>query len=121
MTDLARAGLLLAVTLGAGALGAVIRAAASGRAPRAGVHVANILGTFVLALALNARRDGSIDSAAVVVVGAGFAGALTTFSGWVALAVERARVVGRVRAGVIDVAVPLAVATALTVLTFARS
>jgi len=62
----------------AGALGAVVRALVLLRWPRGAVFAVNIAGSFLLGLV--AESEGRVG----VVVGVGFCGALTTFSGFAA-------------------------------------
>jgi len=110
--------LTVVATLLAGALGAVIRAAVVVRAPRAGTAAVNVAGTGILALTLVAHGRGLLSVTAAVVIGIGLSGALTTFSGWMAVLADGAarRPVGTV---VIDLVVPLVTAVGLTVLAFA--
>jgi fluoride ion exporter CrcB/FEX len=105
------------LTLVAGAAGAVVRAALVARRPRLGTTVANLAGTLLLALVVVAHADGMVNDVVAVVVGAGFAGSLTTFSGWVVLLTDRrSRGAGTV---IVDGLLPLLAAVALTVLVFA--
>lgn len=119
MSGVARGAVTLALTVAAGAVGAALRAVVAERAPRVGIHAVNVAGTVVLALIVRAVDRGTLGAAAAVILGVGFAGALTTFSGWVGLVVERTRTVGRVRAAAVDVVAPTALATVLTIAMFA--
>lgn len=115
---------VVGATLVAGAAGAVARAlvvaAASRRAGRAsarswGTAAVNLVGTALLAgLALGARRE-LVGPIAPLVVGVGFAGALTTFSGWVVDAVRFAQAGARswTRAVGVELAGQLALGTLL--------
>lgn len=111
-------GLTLALTLAAGAAGAVVRAALVARTPRLGTTIANLSGTLLLALVVVAHTDGRLDDVPAVVLGAGFAGSLTTFSGWVALLADRSAA-RRASVVIVDGLLPLLAAVALTVLVFA--
>jgi fluoride ion exporter CrcB/FEX len=113
-------GALLTVvaTLGAGALGAVVRTALVTRAPRAGTTVANLAGTLLLALVLVAHGRAAIGDATAVALGVGLSGSLTTFSGWmVVLADGFAR--RPATTAIVDLLLPLLGAVGLTVLVFA--
>jgi len=105
-------------TLAAGALGAVVRAAAVRRAPRLGTALVNVAGTAVLAAVLVGYGRGTLGAAATVVLGVGLSGSLTTFSGWMAVLADG---VGRRPAVtlLVDLLLPLLVAVALTVVAFA--
>jgi len=108
----------VAATLAAGAIGAVVRAAVTVRAPRAGTTLVNLAGTLLLALVLVAKAQGTIGTGAAVVLGVGLSGSLTTFSGWMAIVadgLERRPV----RTVVLDVLLPVLAAAALTVVVFA--
>jgi fluoride ion exporter CrcB/FEX len=108
----------VAVTLVAGGVGAVLRAALVERSARAGTAAANLAGTLILALVLAAHGRGAIGDAATVILGVGLSGSLTTFSGWIGIVV-----VGLGRRAlvtlVVDVLLPLLTAVGLTVLVFA--
>lgn len=110
---------LLVLVPAAGALGAVVRALVLARVPRAGLHLVNVLGTLALALSGTAASQAVLAPWATAAIGIGFAGALTTFSGWMALVAERAVEDGWVRAIAFDVALPVVAAVALTVAVFA--
>ena len=109
--------MMIVATLVAGALGAVLRAAAVARAPRAGTAAVNVAGTALLALVVATLERGLLTEAAAVVLGVGFAGALTTFSGWVALLVDgwSRRPAATV---VLDLVLPVLVAVGAVVLVF---
>jgi fluoride ion exporter CrcB/FEX len=111
-------GLTVVVTLGAGALGAVARAALVARTPRAGTTGVNLAGTLLLALVLVAHGRGVIGDALAVVLGVGFSGSLTTFSGWIAVAAD-GLTRRPMRTVLLDVVLPLLAAVGLTVLVFA--
>ena len=49
-----------------------------------GTFVANVVGSFVLGAAVAAEREQLITTEALLLVGTGFSGALTTFSGFAA-------------------------------------
>jgi len=109
---------VIAATLLAGGLGAVLRAGAIAGAARSGVAVVNVMGTAVLALVLVAHGRGLIGTGLAVVFGVGFSGSLTTFSGWMAVLVdgfERRPLTTLL----VDLLLPLVVAVAITVLAFA--
>jgi len=105
-------------TLVAGGAGAVVRAAIVARAPRAGTAMVNVAGTALLALVLVGQGRGTIGTATAVVLGIGFSGSLTTFSGWIALLVDglRSRPWSTL---LVDLLLPLLAAVALTVVAFA--
>jgi fluoride exporter len=93
------AAVLVAAVL-AGALGALTRAeivdATQRRAPGAGgrargTAIANLTGTVVLAVVLTIDLATDVHAAVLGIVGVGFCGSLTTFSGWVVDAVRRGR------------------------------
>jgi fluoride ion exporter CrcB/FEX len=108
----------ITLTLAAGALGAVVRATLVARGPRRGTAVANLTGTLLLALVVVAHADGTLGDTAAVALGAGFAGSLTTFSGWVALLADRSAP-HRIRNVLVDGLLPVLAAVGLTVLVFA--
>jgi fluoride ion exporter CrcB/FEX len=108
----------VAVTLAAGAVGAVLRAAVVERAPRLGTATVNLAGTLLLALVLAAHARGTIGPSGAVVLGVGFSGSLTTFSGLMAVLAEGAAR-RPLRTVVADLLLPLLTAVALTVLVFA--
>jgi fluoride ion exporter CrcB/FEX len=112
--------LLLTVlaTLVAGAGGAVVRAALVERSARAGTTIANLAGTLVLTLVLVAHGRSAIGDGVAVVLGVGFSGSLTTFSGWMAVLAD-GLVRRPVRTVVVDLLLPLLAAVGLTVLVFA--
>jgi fluoride ion exporter CrcB/FEX len=112
----------LVITLGAtmlaGGLGAVVRALVSERLPGSGITVVNLAGTLLLALVIVLEGRGSITASTAFVVGVGFSGSLTTFSGWIARIVAGLEhrplpALGR------ELLAPLGAAVALTVLVFA--
>ncbi len=110
--------LTVLLTLAAGGAGAVIRAAATARAPRLGTAAVNVAGTAVLALVLVALGRGAIGSATAVVLGVGLSGSLTTFSGWIALLDDGLRD----RPGhtlLVDLLLPVLAGVGLTVVIFA--
>ena len=110
--------LTVLATLVAGGVGAVVRAAATARAPRLGTAVVNIGGTALLALVLVAFGRGAIGSGTAVVLGVGLSGSLTTFSGWMALIADGLQD-RPARTLVVDLLLPLLVAVGLTVIVFA--
>jgi CrcB protein len=105
-------------TLAAGATGAVIRGWVTARRPVGGTHGVNLVGTLLLALTLVARDRGLVTDAVALVVGIGFCGALTTFSGWMGL-LDRTLRMTPVRAVLRDLVAPVVAGVALTVLVFA--
>jgi len=111
-------GLTLVATLAAGAVGAVIRAAATARAPRLGTAAVNVAGTALLALVLVALARGIVGPEAAVVLGVGLSGSLTTFSGWIAVLADGLQDrPGRTL--LVDMLLPVLVAVGVTVLAFA--
>jgi fluoride exporter len=93
------ATVLVAAVL-AGSLGAVTRAeivdATQRRVPGAGgrargTAIANLTGTAVLAVVLAVDLATDLHAAVLGIVGIGFCGSLTTFSGWMVDAVRRGR------------------------------
>jgi fluoride ion exporter CrcB/FEX len=108
----------IVATLGAGALGAVVRTALVARSPRAATTAVNLAGTLLLALVVVAHGRGAVSDAVAVVLGVGFSGSLTTFSGWMAVLAD-----GLTRRPVptvlLDLLLPLLGAVGLTVLVFA--
>lgn len=110
--------LTLLATLVAGAVGAVVRAALTGRAPRLGTATANVTGTALLAFVLVALERGAIAVEVAVILGVGLSGSLTTFSGWIVLLVDGSQD-RPVRTLLIDGLLPLLVAVGVTVLAFA--
>lgn len=111
----AGSALLLLITLVLGGLGAVLRALAVASSPRMGLHAANLVGTVTFVGVTAAASRGALALWVAVIVGAGFAGALTTFSGWMSLVAERAAEVGLPRAVALDAALPVLTAVGLTV------
>jgi len=110
--------LVVLATLAAGALGAVLRASAVARAPRAGTTFANLAGTLLLALVLVAHDAGRIGDGAASVLGVGLSGASTTFSGWVAILAD-GLAERPLRTLTFDLALPMLTAVGLVVLAFA--
>jgi fluoride exporter len=109
--------LVLLATLAAGAFGAVARSLTIARAPRRGVDVVNIVGTLLLAVTVALHGREMIDDGVVVIVGLGFCGAFTTFSGWMAALVvagERRPILGPLRRA----SGPLGLGVGVTVVTF---
>jgi len=104
--------------VGAGALGALARAAVSravqARWPRrgAGTLVVNVLGAAALGawLGAGARLDGAL----LAIVGTGFLGAFTTFSTWMAEVAERWRAGARAWA-LLEACLTLLAGTALAI------
>jgi fluoride ion exporter CrcB/FEX len=109
---------IVIATLFAGGFGAVLRAVAIGRAPRAGVAVVNVAGTAVLAFVLVAYGRGLFGTGVAVALGVGLSGSLTTFSGWMAVLVDGFghRPLATL---LLDLLLPLVTAVAITVLAFA--
>jgi fluoride ion exporter CrcB/FEX len=105
------------LALSAGALGSVVRAVVVAALPRAGTGLVNVAGTLVLAVCWALVSAGRLDPGAGAVAGLGFAGALTTFSGWVAR-VDDGLGPAPVRTLTREVVLPLAAGTALTVAAF---
>jgi CrcB protein len=121
MTSLFLASTLLGI-LGAGAAGAMLRGALVARRPVGGTHTANLAGTLLLAATLVARDRGVVGDVLAAIVGIGFCGALTTFSGWMAVldsTLRAARPRAMLRAALRDVVAPLVAGVLLTVLVFA--
>jgi fluoride ion exporter CrcB/FEX len=112
------ASVTLTGILAAGAAGAVLRGVLAAWRPVAGTHAANLVGTLLLAVTLVARDRGVVGDALAAIIGIGFCGSLTTFSGWMALLDGTLRA-GWVRALLRDVAMPLVAGVLLTVLAFA--
>jgi len=110
--------LTVLATLAAGAAGAVVRAAAVARSPRAGTASVNLAGTALLALVLVALGRGAIGPEVGVVLGVGLSGSLTTFSGWMALLAE-GLADQPARTLIVDLVLPVLVAVGLTVIAFA--
>jgi fluoride ion exporter CrcB/FEX len=110
--------LTLGATLIAGALGAVVRALVVARLPVHGISVVNLVGTALLALVLVLEGRAAVTAGTAFVVGVGFSGSLTTFSGWMGMLATRG--VTRPLVTLLrDLLLPLAAAVALTVLVFA--
>lgn len=66
-----------------GAVGALARAEVTARfGVRRGTAVVNLAGAFLLGLLVGLAGDAEADTATLLVLGAGFCGALTTFSTW---------------------------------------
>lgn len=105
------------LTLLAGALGAVVRAAVVAALPRTGTGLVNVVGTLVLAACWALTGAGRLAPGVAAVVGLGFAGALTTFSGWVAR-VDDGLAEAPVRTLAGEVLLPLAVGVVVTVAAF---
>jgi CrcB protein len=121
MTTLLAPITLLGILVAGGA-GAVVRGALVARRQVEGTHAANLVGTLLLAVTLVARDRGVVADAVAAIVGIGFCGALTTFSGWMALldgTLRKRPVRTALRALVRDVVAPLAIGVLLTVLVFA--
>jgi fluoride ion exporter CrcB/FEX len=109
---------IVAGTLLAGAVGAVLRAALVERSARAGTAVANLAGTSLLALVLVANDGGMLGDGAAVALAVGLSGSLTTFSGWIAIVADGLEQRPVVTLAV-DVLLPLLTAVGVTVLVFA--
>lgn len=118
MSALLASAVIILATLLAGAAGAVLRGWAVAHRPIGGTHAVNLVGTVLLAVALVARERGLIGDAAAVIVGIGFCGALTTFSGWMQL-IDRTLRDAPWRALIRDVSAPVFLAITATVLVFA--
>lgn len=125
MTTLLAPITLLGILVAGGA-GAVIRGALVARRQVEGTHAANLVGTLLLAVTLVARDRGVVADAVAAIVGIGFCGALTTFSGWMAVldgtfvgTLRERPIRTALRALLRDVLAPLAVGVLLTVLVFA--
>lgn len=121
MTTLLAPITLLGILVAGGA-GAVIRGALVARRQVEGTHAANLVGTLLLAVTLVARDRGVVADAVAAIVGIGFCGALTTFSGWMAVldgTLRERPFRAALRALLRDVVAPLVVAVLLTVLVFA--
>lgn len=108
---------VVGLTLVAGALGAVLRAAVVAALPRAGTAVVNVAGTVVLAVPAALVGAGRLAPGVAAVLGLGFAGSLTTFSGWVAR-VDAGLAVAPGRTVLVEVLLPLAAGVAVTVAAF---
>lgn len=110
-------GTTLLLVLAAGAVGAVARGAVVAALPRAGTGVVNVVGTLLLAATAALAGAGAVGPGAAAVLGLGFAGSLTTFSGWVAR-VDAGLRAAPVRTTVRDVLLPLLAGVAATVAAF---
>lgn len=110
-------GAVVALALVAGALGSVVRAVVVAALPRAGTGFVNVVGTLVLAICWALVGADRLSPDVAAVAGLGFAGALTTFSGWVAR-VDAGLGPAPVRTLAWEVVLPLAAGTALTVAAF---
>ena len=110
--------LVVAATLLAGALGAVVRARAVALAPRAGMFLVNVSGTAILALVIVAHGREMLDTGLAVVLGIGLSGSLTTFSSWMALLAHGFED-HPIATLLVDLLLPIAVAVARTVVVFA--
>ncbi len=107
-----------ALTILAGAAGAVVRALVTAWLPRHGTDVVNLVGTLVLALVLVAQGRGLVGFDVAFIVGVGFSASLTTFSAWIGLVaggLEQRPLASIVR----GLLLPLGAAVGLTVLVFA--
>jgi CrcB protein len=111
-------GVMVAMTLVAGGVGAVLRAFVVRALPSSGTAVVNVVGTSVLALALVAQGSGALTTSWTVVIGVGLTGSLTTFSGWMA-EVDRELRDRPARTLLLKVLVPLLLGVAVTVVAFA--
>lgn len=109
--------LVVLLTLGAGSVGTVLRFVAVRNWPVFGIHAVNVAGTVLLAGVVARLNAGAIGWQSAVIVGVGFSGALTTFASWIALIDER-RQSSLTRTVLVDVAAPVLLAVALTVVTF---
>jgi fluoride ion exporter CrcB/FEX len=108
----------LALTLVAGAAGAVVRALVTAALPRHGTDVVNLAGTLLLALTLVLQGRGAVSFDTAFIVGVGFSGSLTTFSAWIGLVAGG--LAGRPLVSIVrGVLLPLGAAVGLTVLVFA--
>ncbi len=107
-----------ALTLLAGAAGAVVRALVTAALPRRGTDVVNLAGTLLLALVLVLQGRGAVSTETAFVVSVGFSASLTTFSAWIGLVAGglEQRPLGTLARGVL---LPLAAAVGITVLVFA--
>ncbi len=110
--------MVILATLLAGGVGAVLRAVAIARAPRAGVAIVNVAGTALLALVLVAYGRDLLGTGLAVVLGVGLSGSLTTFSGWMAVLVDGFEQRPRVTL-LVDLVLPLVTAVGITVIAFA--
>ena len=109
---------IVAATLVAGAVGAVLRAALVERSARAGTAVANLAGTLLLALVLVSYGRGVLGDGAAIALAVGLSGSLTTFSGWIGIVADGLE--RRAAATLVtDVLLPLLTAVGITVLVFA--
>jgi len=107
-----------ALTLLAGAAGAVVRALVTAWLPRQGTDVVNLVGTLLLALVLVLQGRGAIGFDTAFIVGVGFSGSLTTFSAWIGL-VAGGLPTHPLASIVRGLLLPLGAAVGLTVLVFA--
>lgn len=107
----------LLLVLAAGAVGAVVRDAVVSALPRAGTGLVNVGGTLLLAVTVALAGTGVVGPGTAAVLGLGFAGSLTTFSGWVAR-VDAGLRAAPVRTMVRDVLLPLLAGVAVTVAAF---
>lgn len=108
---------VVGLTLAAGALGAVLRAAVVAALPRGGTTAVNVAGTSVLAVSVALAGAGRIAPGIAAVLGLGLAGSLTTFSGWVAR-VDAGLAVAPARTVLLEVLLPLAAGVVATVVAF---
>lgn len=107
----------LAAVVAAGAGGAVLRAVTVAALPRAGTAAVNLVGTALLAGVVALDGGSLLGPVPAAMLGLGFAGSLTTFSGWV----ERiADGVGSAPDGTVasEVVVPLLGGVGLVIATF---
>lgn len=105
------------LVLAAGAAGAVLRGRVVAALPRSGTLVVNLSGTAVLAVTAAAAGAGRLGPELAAVLGLGFAGALTTFSGWMA-EISAGTAAAPVRTALRDVVTPLLAGVAIVVAAF---
>lgn len=82
--------MIVVLAVVAGGLGALVRAEVTSRlGMRVGTAVVNLAGSFLLGLVVGVAGGVHTDSGAVLVLGAGALGGLTTFSTWMLEVTER--------------------------------
>ncbi|MBT2517879.1 fluoride efflux transporter CrcB [Streptomyces sp. ISL-90] len=112
--------LIVAVVLGAGAVGAVLRFALSRAFPvrpghlPGGILIVNVMGSALAGALIGLAERAALDADLRLVLVTGFCGGLTTFSTWSVETIELFDG-GRWRAAILNVVVTLALAIAAAV------